>query len=175
MVTREGEPTQSLRPTHVRFRSRVRITSGFRRHRRESSLHQAAIDHDLFGYSPGSSLSGSASSSISAPLRTRADEEVGKPGWGTLGQRVRLLAQNNTQRRKSREAPETKHNTTNEHTPLIWSTACPSYVNVHYNSLVHEDSEEPRISRRIEPVFGTWPGRLLNHRVCSKMEPSPFS
>lgn len=165
----EEDPAQPLRPTHVRFRSRVRITSGFRRYRRQSSLHhQTAIDHDLFtSSSPGSLLSsdsGSASSSISAPLR--AGGEPGKSGWGALGQRIRFLPQNNSQRQNSRKGRrKTKHIIANERTPLILSPAHPSYLNAHtieYDSLVHEDS---RIPRRI------WPRRLPSNRVCSRMDP----
>ncbi|KIK04296.1 hypothetical protein K443DRAFT_4758 [Laccaria amethystina LaAM-08-1] len=164
---REEDPAQpqALRPTHVRFHSRVRITSGFRRHRRQSSLHHA-IDQNLFtGSSPGSSLSsesGSASSSISAPLRTRTGGEPGKSGWGVLGQRIRFLPQNNSQKQKSGKGRrETKHIITNERTPLTWSPAHPSYLNappIEYGSLAHESSEEPRISRRI------WPRRLTSNR-----------
>lgn len=170
---REEDPAQPLRPTHVRFRSRVRITSGFRRYRRQSSLHhQTAIDHDLFtSSSPGSSLSSdssSAPSSVSAPLR--AGGEPGKSGWGVLGHRIRFLSHNNSQRQKSRKGRrETKHMIiANERTPLTLSPAHPSYLDPHtieYDSLVHEDSEELRVSQRI------WPRRLPSNRVCSKVDP----
>lgn len=163
MDPRREDPAQPLRPTHVRFRSRVRITSGFRRYRRQSSLHhQTAIDHDLFTTSSSpesllSSDSGSASSSISAPLR--ACGEPGKSGWGVLGQRIRFLPQNNSQKRGSRKGRrETKHIIANELSPLTLSPAHPSYLNAHtieYDSLVHEDS---RISQRI------WPRRLPSNR-----------
>lgn len=164
-LRREEDPAQPLR---VRFRSRVRITSGFRRYRRQSSLHhRTTIDHDLFtSSSPGSSLSsdsGSVSSSISAPLREGG--EPGKSGWGVLGHRVRFLPQNNLQRQKGRR--ETKHIIVNERTPLRLSPAHPSYLNantIEYDSPFHEDSEELRISRQI------WPRRLPSD---SKMDPRP--
>lgn len=164
---REEDPSQPLRPTHVRFRSRVRITSGFRRYRRQSSLHhQTAIDHDLFtSSSPGSSSdSGSASSSISAPLR--AGGEPGKSGWGVLG--IRFPPQNSQTQKSRKGRRETKHIIANERTPLTLSPAHPSYLKAHpieYDSVVHEDSEELRISRRI------WPRRLPSKRVCSKVDP----
>ncbi|KAL0945553.1 hypothetical protein HGRIS_014714 [Hohenbuehelia grisea] len=82
--------TDTIRTNRVRFRSRVRIASGLNRHR--TSLSFADGDHPAFIGGEGS-LSSSPSSSISAPLRTPADDEDStRPGWGPLGQRVSLFA-----------------------------------------------------------------------------------
>jgi len=166
------------RPNRVRFRSRVRITSGLNRHRHKSQQYQHQPGVDYLSFSPASSVSGSPSSSISAPLRTYRDEQVGKPGWGTLGQRVSLFAKGNMERRRireqreqlglgassfrkrvGREAPVIPYIATNgigEETPLLLSP--PSNAS---------DSDSAReaeaMSREIEMVFGSWPGRLLNY------------
>ncbi|THH12829.1 hypothetical protein EW146_g7323 [Bondarzewia mesenterica] len=72
------DSTPGPRPlARVRFRSRVRITSGLRHHR---GARPQSVD---------SSGSGSPSSSISAPLRYRADEAAPR---GLLSQRLSLLA-----------------------------------------------------------------------------------
>lgn len=95
------------RPNRVRFRSRVRITSGLNRHRHKlEPQHQNQSEIDYLAFSPASSVSGSPSSSISVPLRTHTDEQVGKPGWGTLGQRVSLFARGKIERQKIREQRE---------------------------------------------------------------------
>ncbi len=146
LVPPEGDPACPLR---VRFRPRVRITSGLNRHRRQQGWLTVGDQQD------SSSRPGSASSSISAPLRTRFDDEVGKPGWGTLGQRVSLLAKRKKSESES-HAKINKHGTfsvvnhrTNERTPLL-----NSY-------LLYHDEEDGLVDR----VFGPWPVRLLNHHV----------
>ena len=147
------------RPTRVRFRSRVRITSGLNRHRHKSQQQQHGVDY--LSFSPESSVSGSRSSSISAPLRTHVDEEVGKPGWGTLGQRVSLFTKGNLERRRIREqrerlelGVEQGEALINEQTPLLSRPLSGSL-----------QEEASQMSREIEMVFGTWPGRLVNYRV----------
>ncbi|KAG8220213.1 hypothetical protein J3R82DRAFT_1250 [Butyriboletus roseoflavus] len=74
----QGEPI--LTGPRVRFRSRVRISAGMGRRQRRLS--------DGFS-STASSISGSPSSSISAPLRT---QHTGNNGWVPLGSRMNLLA-----------------------------------------------------------------------------------
>ncbi|KAJ3902688.1 hypothetical protein F5879DRAFT_963157 [Lentinula edodes] len=83
----------------IRFRSRVRITSGVHRHRehrhRNTAVHNSLHPAGLLGRSEGntavSSCSSSPSSSISAPIRFREDEATVSPKWGPLGQRVQLF------------------------------------------------------------------------------------
>lgn len=83
----------------IRFRSRVRITSGVHRHREHrhrntavhNSLHPAGLLNRSEGDTAVSSCSSSPSSSISAPIRFREDEATVSPKWGPLGQRVRLF------------------------------------------------------------------------------------
>ncbi|KAF8238441.1 hypothetical protein L208DRAFT_1387708 [Tricholoma matsutake] len=67
--------TDSERPPHVRFRPRVRISSGFSRHRHQ---HFPSRQDDLISISPDSTLSSSPSSSISVPLRSCSDGEANK-------------------------------------------------------------------------------------------------
>ncbi|KAF5355616.1 hypothetical protein D9756_003958 [Leucocoprinus leucothites] len=97
-------PPSLTRPTRIRFRSRVRITSGLNRHRhssipgtesRTNTFRSTNGDTGYLYYTPSSSISGSPSSSISAPLRSRTDDEADRPGWGPLGQRVSMLAKKN--------------------------------------------------------------------------------
>ncbi|KIM47991.1 hypothetical protein M413DRAFT_217359 [Hebeloma cylindrosporum] len=152
------------RPTRVRFRSRVRITSGLHQHRHKSNSEQDYTSATPL--TPSSSLSGSPSSSISAPLRTQAEDEASKPGWGTLGQRVSILAQRNADRRlklhQQREhlgALSSQHGdglVANERTPLRGSS--PMIDREIF------DSEAEMLSRDIDLVFGPWPNRLLNHQ-----------
>jgi hypothetical protein len=165
------------RPNRVRFRSRVRIASGLNRHRH--SLQ--GVDCLSPDYSPEPSISGSPSSSISVPLRTHIDEQVGKPGWGTLGQRVSLFAKGQMERSRRREQRERLgassfrkgvergrgealvipyYDQITEETPLLLSSA----RNGSCSDLTRED-EASQIAREIDMVFGPWPGRLANHRV----------
>lgn len=144
-----------LRPNRVRFRSRVRITSGFSRHRRKSDV--------------GSSRSDSPSSSISAPLRSPADD--GTNTWGTLGQRVGLLALQKkilgspkAQRRRNGTFVPTQN--VDERTPLRNSSNHLPYVEgegVQDRDIFNEDSDDERLSQEVDDVFGKFPGRLLNH------------
>ncbi|KAF5313291.1 hypothetical protein D9619_003062 [Psilocybe cf. subviscida] len=170
-------PTE--RPMRVRFRSRVRITSGLRRHR-----HSSQDQHDFLTFSTASSSrSGSPSSSISAPLRSQAEDDVGKPGWGTLGQRVSLLAQGNAQRRTARDQRRrtllTKYGTiepnsydslngvrVNEQTPLIHSSLPVRYL-MRSTILDGPQAESSALEREIDLVFGPWPARLWNHHETS--------
>jgi hypothetical protein len=174
---------QNTRSPRVRFRSRVRITSGLHHHRHKNpSLRDREVG-DFVKPSTESSLSSSPSSSVSAPLRSRADDESNKPGWGPLGQRVSLLA-SHSQKRFSAErrgwrrrklglvpgdSSQNIHNSSNEHTALISSTPRPTYVQgegVEDGQVHDSDAEDAaRIAREIDLFFGKWPNRLLNHHV----------
>jgi len=158
LVPPEGNPVS---PLHVRFRPRVRITSGLNRHRHQQAWLTVGDGQD------SSSRPGSASSSISAPLRTRIDDEIGKPGWGTLGERVSLLAKRKRSIQEVREnesrATIDKYGTfsvvnhgTNERTPLL-----NSYL------LYCDEDDGASLSKLVDRVFGPWPVRLLNHHVSS--------
>ena len=167
------------RPNRVRFRSRVRIASGRNRHRH--SLQ--GVDYLSPDYSSDSSISGSPSSSISVPLRTPTDEQVGKPGWGTLGQRVSLFAKGQMERSRRREQRERLglgassfrkgiergrgeplvipyYAQITEESPLLLSSA----RNGSCSNLTREN-EASQLAREIDLVFGPWPGRLANHHV----------
>lgn len=148
----------------VRFRSRVRITSGFNRHRRVS---------DPGGIS--STRSSSPSSSISAPLRTHTDSRT--TTWGTLGQRVGLLSlQKKTigspqlqQRQRKRIRPMTSNDNIDERTPLRGSSNLPTYQDgesIQAGDISDEDEGDDRLSEEVDEIFGKFPGRLLNYHVC---------
>ncbi|KAL4244489.1 hypothetical protein ABKN59_009345 [Abortiporus biennis] len=89
----DGEIDDPNRKPRVRFRSRVRITSGLRRHRHSHSGNGGAgTGNGNNSGTPSSSASGSPSSSISAPLRWQADENG---AWGPLGRRLSAYAHSN--------------------------------------------------------------------------------
>lgn len=157
--------TDSPRPGHVRFRPRVRITSGISRHRhgRYSTTGHAQISRD-------SSPDSSPSSSISAPLRSRSDDESNKPGWGPLGQRVTFLSYNSPRRwSKDRRRRIRQARPPNERTSLLgsafrapYSERGPTYDDYMSDS---DQEEEARITHEMDKVFGSWPGRVLNPHV----------
>jgi hypothetical protein len=94
-------PTTTPTPTplaHVRFHSRVRITSGLRHSRRRSSGGNNN-NNPLLDLS--SSSSDSPSSSISAPLRYRSRDAVPRE---PLGQRISQLASQALKRRRAAAA-----------------------------------------------------------------------
>ena len=175
------------RQNRVRFRSRVRIASGLNRHRH--SLQ--GVDYLTPDYSPDSSISSSPSSSISVPLRTPIDEQVGKPGWGTLGQRVSLFAKGQMERSRRREQRERLglgassfkkgvergrgetlvipyYAQFTEETPLLLSPA----RNGRCSDLTRDD-EASQLARDIDLIYGPWPSRLANHHVSFYSCPYP--
>ncbi|KAE9397666.1 hypothetical protein BT96DRAFT_66893 [Gymnopus androsaceus JB14] len=122
------EPSASVAPSStppmtipssrsIRFRSRVRITSGVH-HKNplrpppspnpltnsESSLHLNGRLDASEGEVAASSCSSSPSSSISAPIRFREDESTVSK-WGPLGQRVRLFV---SQQKSKQIQPDSK-------------------------------------------------------------------
>jgi hypothetical protein len=108
------------------------------------------------------------------PLR---HDDLDKPGWGPLGQRVTLLT---TKKRGARSRPLRNQQHTNpdttERTPLLQSSrfrrpSLPDYDQdlTHDNDGCYvEGEQEEEVQRRadeIDRVFGTFPGRLLNRHV----------
>ncbi|KAL6305676.1 hypothetical protein BKA93DRAFT_816830 [Sparassis latifolia] len=163
-----SEPPPVRPVPRVRFRSRVRITSGVHRHRNSMSA--------VNGTSTPSSASDSPSSSISAPLRYQADENT---GWGPLGKRLSAYASaGGWQRRGIPSAHGTpnghSHGTqtrvgvgagrVNERTPLVHSRRRPPYDDDDVREDEEEDSQEreSRVKREQDSEFGTWPMRILN-------------
>ncbi|KAH9855841.1 hypothetical protein C2E23DRAFT_723140 [Lenzites betulinus] len=164
----------------VRFRSRVRITSGVHRHRHSITANGTPT--------PCSSVSDSPSSSISAPLRYQADEHG---AWGPLGKRLSAYAAGGgwprrtpvLQQQQVQVAPligpapggRARGGKTarsyNERTPLIRPGRQRSYTEET------EEDEEARaeelapeeralraaaLRREEEAVFGKWPWRIFN-------------
>lgn len=158
LATTNADP----RPSRVRFRSRVRITSGFSHHRQRSD-----------------SGSCSPSSSISAPLRSQPHDSTNT--WGTLGQRVGLLALqkkimgSSKTRRMQTQGLIVPTINVNEHTPLRNSFNQLPYVEregVQDGDILDEDSDDERLSQELNDVFGKFPGRLLNpHWWYWQLEP----
>ncbi|KAK0478156.1 hypothetical protein IW261DRAFT_1420352 [Armillaria novae-zelandiae] len=136
----------AIKNRSVRFRSRVRITSGLpRRH---------AADR----VTPDSSLSSSPSSSISAPLRYREDDvRTDSSPWGPLGLRVKHMGQ------RPRRQVADKGLDPSERSPLMPPSRRFYSIDEdeHYNYFAYLD-DETRLNREIDLAFGTWPGRLLN-------------
>jgi hypothetical protein len=155
--------SQSLSPSpRVRFRSRVRITSGLHRSRNKSRDFNT----------PRSSVSGSPSSSISAPLRTHTDAT--STAWGPLGQRVSSPPWKKrdtvTKRlKKDRRQNRPLSGLTNERTPLIGSGRILGHGNGESAEGRNDadGSNDERLAREVDLFFGSWPQRLLNLHVSS--------
>lgn len=181
MISHDPEPQISPgRPSpRVRFRSRVRITAGVRRHRRLSDGLS----------SNASSVSGSPSSSISAPLRTHDDNSDGSKGWGPLGRRVNFLASQGTGARRSRTGAKDTGSgksrkmyssslagSVDERSHLVSFYTGYLYTTVGHNEVCHPDQnvecEQLRTGQVIDATFGEWPWRLLNrHWWWWQLEP----
>ena len=191
-----AEPDARRPVPRVRFRSRVRITSGLRR-----SRHASDPTANPAHPSPSSSASGSPSSSISAPLRWQADENA---AWGPLGRRLSAYAhQNGWQKRVptaprsqlrnsgARQQPQPKSKM-DERTPLIRPGRHVAYVDAGLDGggeadderliegeFESDDETEPdgalraaALKREEDAVFGPWPWRLLNRHVSNTRPPS---
>jgi len=146
----------------VHFRSRVRITSGLHRHHRKHRPQDT----------PSSSLSGSPSSSISAPLRTQADNN--SPLWGPLGQRVSFLAwgkrkdfasHGHSPKKAGRRRRKGPMGGPNERTPLLGSRMYPPHVASEGDQdryLFNGNCDGAVLAHQVDTAFGIWPRRLLN-------------
>ncbi|KAI0358816.1 hypothetical protein OH77DRAFT_1420298 [Trametes cingulata] len=186
VTTPEGGRTSSQPPTRptgprVRFRSRVRITSGLHRHR-----------HSTTGGTPTpcSSASDSPSSSISAPLRYQADENG---AWGPLGKRLSAYAaaggwQRRTQVSQQQRVQVSQPTETrpggrirhggkggrsyNERTPLLRPGRQRPYTEEEEDedadrrddqlSAEERSMRAAALRREEEAVFGKWPWRIFN-------------
>lgn len=191
------------RPTRIRFRPRVRITSGLTRHRqslvpgaesRTSTIRSRNDDDGYFCYTPSSSISGSPSSSISAPLRSRTDDEADRPGWGPLGQRVSMLAKKNRMKKhfgfaSDNDQPWNRHSSLEdlpascrgrvgltEASPLLMAPQgkqgkrglrlCPHGRRRKCYCVDCGLSSSRTLSPdEADETFGRWPGRMLNYQV----------
>ncbi|KIK70393.1 hypothetical protein GYMLUDRAFT_32394 [Collybiopsis luxurians FD-317 M1] len=176
----------------IRFRSRVRITSGVHHARRNRSLSDSIAPNGPAEPSEGdtavSSRSSSPSSSISVPIRFREDEPT-SPKWGPLGQRVRLFVSQQREKAKqlqedrvsrgrrygteaqeaSRLRREDPSRRVHEGSPLLGAHGRRQRKSLYR----HEDEDDgypetrgdyqARLNHEIDLVFGKWPGRLLNH------------
>ncbi|KAF5392546.1 hypothetical protein D9757_002158 [Collybiopsis confluens] len=106
----QAAPTEPMTITQanrsIRFRSRVRITSGVHHHRHRTRIDSGSDSVFLNLSQPGESgtISSSPSSSISAPIRFREDEPTASSKWGPLGQRVRLFVSQQREKAKQIQA-----------------------------------------------------------------------
>jgi len=164
------DPSQRGGPAKVpkvTFRPRVRITSGLNRARSSAF------------YSAPSTRSCSPSSSISAPIRFHSEETAGRPGWGTLGERVTVLARRSEHKRRFRERAKrhermlkqfqgdysiTRGRRGSETSPLLARPITPSEY-ICQCGVMGCQFDERRIAQEIDAMFGTWPGRMLNPKV----------
>jgi hypothetical protein len=178
-----SEPAESpTRSRIVRFRSRVRITSGI--HQRNESA--------------STSTSASESSSMSAPLRSPTEEHVRpQPNSSFLnGNHAASLsallsadAASAWLRGKGNQSSQSKgsgglrgRRTTmlpsaaTEHSPLITASDIRrDYLATHPNGDDEVDEEMRKraaMKSQEDVVFGTWPGRLLNRHVSRPLCPS---
>ncbi|KAI0089852.1 hypothetical protein BDY19DRAFT_941123 [Irpex rosettiformis] len=171
----------------VRFRSRVRITSGLRR---SKHLGNPTGSHS-------SSASGSPSSSISAPIRWQADENG---AWGPIGRRLSAYAHAHGRSKRSsglqralsgqpQPQPQARAKMDiGERTPLIKpGRPTVAYVDAGLDGGASADDERvgdgedmdsedeegrgdialraAALRREEEAVFGKWPWRLFNRHV----------
>lgn len=176
----------------------MRITSGLNRHRhctnpsvagaqsRESTVRLGSDGGGYFCFTPSSSISGSPSSSISAPLRSRTDDEADRPGWGPLGQRVSMFAKKNRMskqvgsqlwgKRVRAEGLSTARGQmgTTETSPLLIP---PSRLQAGRCVREHRrkrrchccdgglSSQQTLSPEEVDETFGKWPSRILNYQV----------
>ncbi|KAI9460198.1 hypothetical protein BJY52DRAFT_1108524, partial [Lactarius psammicola] len=135
---------------HVRFHSRVRITSGLRHSRGTHSLDSSDSD--------------SPSSSISAPLRYRSRDADPR---GPLGQRISRLAAQALQKRRAAAATITTSATRDEEYAPLRPAGFPV---VTYGATGDQDSGNDGDGERRsqndlhgeEIAFGRWPWRAFN-------------
>jgi len=187
-------PPSLIRKTSIRFRSRVRITSGLNhlRQGRTSTLLSTRGDAGYVCYTPSSSRSGSASSSISAPLRSRTDDEADRPGWGPLGRRVSMLAKKNRTKKRFELSKDNQPWTAPQSDRVNGSTTSRSCEETTEASPLliapsRRGSDSTSCRRRqggrchcvecglpfhkkfspgeVDEVFGKWPNRMLNYQV----------
>jgi len=185
-------PPSLTRITRIRFRSRVRITSGLSRLRqgRTNTLPSTDIDTGYFCYTPSSS--GSRSSSISAPLRSRTDDEAGRPGWGPLGRRVSMLAKKNRMKKRFKLSKDDQPWTPPQSNKVngseaSWDRGEATEASPLLVSHPHRGSGSRSCRRRqggrccciecglsshkkpssdeVDEVFSKWPSRMLNYQV----------
>lgn len=193
-------PISPSRPRTIRFHSRVRIASGIH-HTSSHSRQQSASDRNWSGdkddvaqeephpsSSDFSSRSGSPSSSISAPLRSRSrtgSEEEGRGStWAPLGRRIRLLASGRNHARRNAASQDTNGNsdsTTNgdtERTHLLpRNRSRRSYVEGEGvqpgdDNFCDDEFRQDLNPEEVDSVFGKWPTRLTNrHWWWWQLEP----
>lgn len=184
-------PPSLTRTTSIRFRSRVRIASGLNHFRQGRTNILRSTEGD-FCYTPSPSRSVSASSSISAPLRSRTDDEADRPGWGPLGRRVSMLAKKNRTKKRfefnkddqswtppqsdrvngsttSRDCEETT-----EASPLLMTPSCRGSGSTScrrrqggrcYCVECGLPSPKKLSPGEVDEVFGKWPNWMLNYQV----------
>lgn len=160
----------------VRFRSRVRITSGVHAYSKSRRPSNTSLETT-------SARSSSPSSSISAPLRDPSSDN--DSGVWRLGMPLHLSPAKNRSRRRQQQQqqhqlrqydPRTplRHTSTlsNDRTPLLQkSPSGPSLFSTEdldtdeSEAEGDEESEEARLNREIDIVFGKWPVRLMNRHV----------
>ncbi|KAJ7151644.1 hypothetical protein C8R46DRAFT_1304215 [Mycena filopes] len=170
----DADPDPSTqRRSRVRFRSRCRDLHPNTTHARRLSAASSTT-----------SLAISASSSISAPLRSPLTEESCTPGWGTLGTRVNLFAVSNRDRQRKHSMGmegdgggggriRPRRSGRRCYTPTVTAARRLTMMGPYDSDSVYTQSDEESVygyddeallSRHIDLVFGKWPGRLFNRQ-----------
>ena len=151
----------------VHFRSRVRITSGLhsstRSRNRDGTNRTSTFDNGID--TANTSVSGSPSSSISAPLRYQADENN---VLGPLGKRINSLAQ--ARNKRNGQLRRAIGSSASERTPFLRASEygpIPDYTRQRRErSWVGSESEDENstngLKREEDIMFGRWPWRLFN-------------
>lgn len=152
-------PTPSPFGAHVHFHSRVRITSGLRHSRGNTSIGGDSSDSD------------SPSSSISAPLRYRSHDTVPRL---PLGERVSRLASRALQKRRmtaaavaSSPASRRLRATNHEYTPFLRAGVPVTYGAAQRGDPSEDRSQVDGLHGEDAVAFGRWPWRALNRQVSS--------
>ena len=160
----------------VRFRSRVRITSGLHsssRSKNRGSTSRNSTAEDGIG-TANTSVSGSPSSSISAPLRYQADENN---VLGPLGRRINSLAQ--TKNKRNGHLRRTNiGSSVSERTPFLRSSEhgpAPDYTHQRRErGRIASESDEEDLGRGLKReediIFGQWPWRVFNRRASTVVQ-----
>lgn len=159
----------------VRFRSRVRITSGLHSSSRSKNLESACRNSataDSGIDTVNTSASGSPSSSISAPLRYQADENN---VLGPLGKRINSLAQTRNKRNGRVRRIANVGSSASERTPFLRASEygpAPDYTRRRrergrVGSEIEDEDSRDRLKREEDIIFGRWPWRIFNRHAST--------
>lgn len=174
-ISLDDEQTPAVAARHsiprVRFRSRVRITSGLhsssRSRNHDGTGRNSTFDNGID--TANTSASGSPSSSISAPLRYQADENN---VLGPLGKRINSLAQ--ARNKRNGQLRRAVGSSVSERTPFLRASEygpIPDYTRQRRERSRESEDESSvsRLKREEEIMFGRWPWRIFSRQASAIM------